>query len=197
MNDLRIILWTSLAFALLTPTAAHALSLFPDPLGVNALGVDGEVTLLSVETGAPTGGIVSLGIASPTDTTLVLGGSLDPGSAPGNGLFLSVRDAGGTVIPFTAAGWIPGAGTDITIVGASGGVVSFVPTVLSGGTVIDAVFLSFASPVPEDGSLFLHASFVSSASSDGVGVLVPEPATASLLALGLVGIAAMRRQRAN
>jgi hypothetical protein len=62
------------------------------------------------------------------------------------------------------------------------------------GVVFDRIYLSFAQPLPPDGSLVLEADW-DSGPGGGTAQLVPEPASGALLALGL-GLLARRRSRA-
>ena len=180
------------AIALLSPAPSAALSVTPDPMEFDLSGVGpvnilrGEVDFLGMATGLPAGGSVLDGSVGASDVSLLFDVSV---SSDSDFFLVDI-----VLIAFdptvTAVGSLPGAG-----IGFSGTVS---PTVadfvfleqLDPGEATNPFFVSFSGLAPGDLLQFETVFGL----LDSVTV-VPEPATASLLGLGVAVLAARRRRR--
>lgn len=196
-----------LALFLAGPASAITLATNPVPLaGAGSSGtIDATIELVSTQTGAPAGAVVVYGSIAPTATTLLFRASVGLASDPVAVFGLAFDDDGNGaagLLPFLAAGYVPGPGTNVQVGNIAGGnteigiarttapIDSFAP-----GSVTDLFFVSYAaSPVP--------GKFVIAGASDDFFVfplpviaaveIVPEPGTAALLAVGLAALARRR-----
>jgi hypothetical protein len=181
--------------------SARALSFDPNPVPVSHSGggVAGDIELIEVVTGLPSGGQVLLGNVGPAATTIVLRGSVDAGSA--EILYLGVREGGSPSnwVSFGALGWIPGADVDITSgIEGTPGTAGFLPASPPGaGQSFDLVFISYDGPLATDGTLEFVAALVLVPDDVGVATLVPEPGSPVSLAAALVGLACIRASHAR
>jgi hypothetical protein len=153
----------------------------------------GEARVVKITAGVPAGGVVTDGSVAPGDVTVVLEIELDAGS-PEHALAIGVTmPSVGTA--WTGIGRIPGAGADfLGELGAEGA--SFLSAAgLAPGEIADRIFLSL--PALLAGATFdvvlLGAPDGEQAAARGTFGVMPEPATAALVLVGLAGLA--RRPR--
>jgi hypothetical protein len=196
-NAIRVFL---VCVALAWPVGSRALTILPNPLVIDHPGgAQATLELVDVVTGAPAGsGSFQIGVVSPTAQTLVfrVTAALDS-PEPSAALRLVVRDLLGVASAFEAMGVIEGPDADWAILGTSPVPPTDADWVQGGpiaGNVLDLIFLSFADPLATDGSLRLDATW-DFGPGGGSAQIVPEPAGAALLALGL-GVLARLRTRA-
>jgi hypothetical protein len=176
------------SLALAAPAAA--LTFAPNPVPVNHFGgvVVGQLELVDVVTGVPSGGVVLYGAVSPTATTIVLRGSVSVGSS--GLLYLGIREIlSGSFVEFDGLGWIAGADEEITsaIEGIPGTAGFLIGGTVDAGEAFDLVFMSYDGGLAADGTLEFIASLVIAPEEVGAALLVPEPGVA--LALGAAAIA--------
>lgn len=174
------------ALALAAP--ASALTMTPNPANFadDLFSFDGGVTLEEVVSGTPAGGVVQDGSVGAGDTTLVFTLSITDGSLDNLTIF---TDPGSDIA--SGAGTVPGAGVDVTLGEIDPVNYEFGSGVAAGET-SDRFFVSYPS-LPLGTELSFELAL-------GLGVLstaevVPEPASAALLGLGLAGLAAGRSRR--
>lgn len=165
--------------------SASALSIIPNPVSLNEVGIVGSIALVDVVTGLPAGGVVGDGSVGASDTTLVFQATVVE-SSPFNAwafIVLGLRAVGGTsfIAPTATGGIDPDFNLDQ-------GQIRFDSAYFTGtvdeGTTSDLFFVSYAGPLATDGSLelrFLAGEAVNIA--DGTALIVPEPGIALLLAL--------------
>jgi hypothetical protein len=193
---------TALLLAIAAAPAA-ALTIQPNPMPIDDGGfgiIGGSLELIDATIGLPAGGIVGAGAVGATDTTLVFEASavLSFGSAWNIvAIALGPAGGGGSLIAPTALGSI-GAGGSFSIFSILNETGRFIGTIPV-GTTSSQFFISWAGPLPGDGSLQIGA--VAGEGIDfgnGSALLVaPEPGSALLLiAAALLGTArAVRRGR--
>ena len=182
----RAVLVAAASLGLAAPAAGLGIS--PDPFPFDAFGSNfGEIRLVAVVSGLPSGGSVGDGSVAGTDTTLVLEYVSGPAGA---GPSLQI-DSTGTM---TAIGWIPGPDPDVlamTLTSSFIAGIDFDVGAISGaGEAYDPFFLSFSSVAPGD-----TLDFIYNAALNFPGLtIVPEPGTAVLFGSALLAIAARGRK---
>src|SRR5574338_622595 len=154
--------------------------------------------LVAVVSGVPTGGSVLLGSVDPTDTTLVFRADVTAGTSAALWFGIEPIASPGSWTSMAGAGWIPGSGVDITSAGSNvpGSVGFLTGSGVNAGQSYDLIFISYDAAPAQDGSLEVATGITLAPNALGTATIVPEPASAALLALGIGGLAALRRRRA-
>ena len=193
MTRIKIFLSAAGILALGAP-AASALSIIPNPVSLNGSGIVGSIELVDVVTGLPAGGVVGDGSVGASDTTLVFEADVVASSpfdawtfillglrAVGGGSFVAPTATGGVDPDFNLDEGFIQAGNDAKFTGS-----------VAEGTTSDRFFVSYAGPIATDGSLELFIRAGEGITfTDGTALVVPEPGTALLLALGAALTAAL------
>jgi hypothetical protein len=190
-----------LAFAALSPSAAHALAIAPASVRSARAGeLDATLEFVEVRNGAPAGGQLLEGAIGPGDSTVVFRLRLGPESTSLAELPIValLGPPPTTYLPFAGAGWIPGPDRDVEGVtrdaepfGGDRAVVAF-DTPLVAGNQSDLFFVAWGELAEGNrvGMSITRIVFSTPTAQYAVrvfvgGQVVPEPATAALLALGL------------
>jgi hypothetical protein len=170
--------WHLCVLALLVGAVAHAreassLTITPNPVDL----VFGQLQLIGVVTGLPSGAVVQFGTIGANDPTLLLQVSVD---ADASDLTLVPVVFGGT--SFGGGGTLPGANFDVTLANPFPGTAR-IQQVIPTGAVTDIFFLSLSALAAGDG-VSLRVDFSDSLVLTGF-TIVPEPSVAILLGVGL------------
>lgn len=190
--------------------SASALVITPNPIpliGTGGLGgsVAASLELVATSTGIPAGGVVSFGSVGPTATSLVFRASVDASSVP-VAYFLVAAEASFPLVPpllpFSGAGVIPGPDVDVALMSIPTDPSVMLTGPSAAGAVSDLFFISFATP-PALGEFVLAGVDEVELSPFSCGgtpcvqnhatVVVPESGSSQLLAVGLIGLALLRR----
>lgn len=183
------------AIALMAATHAGAASIGPNPVELfQGSNLVARITLVSVESGVPSGGVLLQGAPLAGDETLVLeveyvAGNVTPG------VFVSMQR--GSLVPWSATGWIPGADADWTGgLGLGADTAALLSTTLGAGATADRIFVSTSPLVPDEVLRFQFNGDHGSPFAIAFATVVPEPATLTLVGAALAVLAGRRRPRA-
>lgn len=214
MRSRAVVLAVAVVLTLGFAGNAQALGIFMDPNpvdtddgtgGTGGTGENGTITLIDVVLGTPTGGICTT-CPGGTDLSLIFELSMDLGADAIGEVGVTILDGLFSGLSFTGFGSIDTGGVDVTginfIPSAFGDAVEFTfggAAGVAAGQTSDQFFVSVAS-LALDGSEELNFMIDP---QDGDGnytvdpkpVLTPEPGTAAMLVLGLVGLALTGRSR--
>ncbi|MCG8590847.1 MAG: PEP-CTERM sorting domain-containing protein [Proteobacteria bacterium] len=191
MHKLALLFTTALSGLLLAGNAA-ALSLTPNPLLMDTPDFTGELELLEVVTGLPTGAVGVEGTVEADDVTLVFEARTGAGPNPWDLMVVGIFG-----MTSNGAGVIDGPGDPLSVLDLSGGGARFFSNIALGGT-SQRFFISYDA-VADDGSQTL-GWLVASGATPGTGqsgTLVPEPGVGLLFGAGLALLAGRSRRRAR
>ena len=191
--NLSVLLWICLGLA----GGASATSINPDPVTFEFSGLgSGEISLVGESVGLPVDAILLAGSVAPTDTVLLFSAEVLGGDEVKRITLELLGEAS------TGAGWIddPSGAVDWKQADAAGDGWAFKPdgAKLKVGTgPSDVFFVSFAS-MPPSGSLSFAIEYMNGTGNESVTALfstTPEPSTALLLGLGMLGLTCFSRGR--
>jgi hypothetical protein len=173
--------------------------LAPEPGSGFDPGISGELRLLAVTAGLPSGGIVLTGSVEVGDVTLVFEVE-NTASVAFSALHTdaihpaSLDPVGHAGVFYTGFGWIPGAGVDFVAALIASDLASGVfDGTLDPGETSDAFFVSIPALAP--GTPFAGALSEVGQYAVGLATVVAEPEEALLALVGVVGLARLRRLR--
>ena len=209
MRKLAGISLTAVLLLSLSGESASALVITPNPIpliGTGGLGgsIVASLELVATSTGIPVGGVVSFGSVAPTTTSLVFRVTVDASSAPVF-YFLVAAEATFPLVPpllaFSGAGVIPGPDADVALTNIPTDPSVKVTGPSAAGDVSDLFFISYPTP-PAVGQFvlggvdevdFFFGACGPSPCVQNHATVVPEPGSSELLAVGLTGLALLRR----
>ena len=159
------------------------------------MGRLGELRFLGDAIGLPAGAVVLDGGTGAGDVSLVFELELAPQSAPTIGPYVAWIVRGTDFVIPTALGWIPGSEPDALadLSFATGTIQGLEFASLQPGQTSDAFFASFAEVRAGDVVNFTYTQLIGSPPSGAQLIVIPEPASAALVAAGLLLLLAHRR----
>jgi hypothetical protein len=167
--------------ALATAREASSLTITPNPVNL----VFGQLQLLGIVTGLPSGGVVQFGTVGADDPTLLFQVSVTEDASD---LTLSPVVFGAS--SFGGGGTLPAANFDVTLASPFP-TTARIQQVIPAGAVTDVFFLSLSTLAVGDG-VSVRVDFPGSLVAAGF-TIVPEPSVAVLLGAGLTVLALSRR----